>query len=241
MSSELRFEGGGFSAALRIKPSVRARALRLRVDTRTGEVLLTVPRRVSQRKALEWAAGHRDWVEAQLARIVPPAALAPGETVPLYGIPHRIDWSPERPRLVQAEAGSLIIGGPREGVEARLLRWLRRHALEILERETADYAALAGVSVDRVRVGDPTSRWGSCSASGGIRYSWRLILAPDWVRRATVAHEVAHRVHMNHGADFHRLVEQLLGADPKPARQWLRIHGVSLHRAARIGGRPLIG
>lgn len=241
MSSELRFEGGGISAALRILPSARARVLRLKVDSRTGDVLLTVPRRVSHRKALKWAAGHRAWVEAQLARITPAATLTPGEIIPLYGLPHLLDWDPERPRRVTVEAGRLLVGGPLDGVEARLLRWLRSHALEILERETDEYAALAGVSVGRVGLGDPSSRWGSCSASGNIRYSWRLILAPDWVRRATVAHEVAHRVHMNHGLDFHRLVEQLFGADPKPARQWLREHGGSLHRAARVGRGPLIG
>jgi predicted metal-dependent hydrolase len=84
--------------------------------------------------------------------------------------------------------------------------------------------------VARVGVGDPLSRWGSCSSSGGIRYSWRLILAPDWVRRATVAHEVAHRVHMNHSPAFHALVADLLGADPKPARSWLRSNGPLLHR-----------
>jgi predicted metal-dependent hydrolase len=155
--------------------------------------------------------------------------------LPLYGRPHRIDWSPERPRTPRLEADRLIAGGPEEGLEARLLRWLRRHALDRLAAETAEFAAKAGIKVTRVGVGDPLSRWGSCSATGGIRYSWRLILAPEWVRRATVAHEVAHRVHMNHGADFHRLVELLLGSDPKPARLWLRRHGPSLHR---IGGAP---
>ena len=87
--------------------------------------------------------------------------------------------------------------------------------------------------VERVGVGDPLSRWGSCSSSGAIRYSWRLILAPDFVRRATVAHEVAHRVHMNHGPAFHALVETLFEADPKPARLWLRREGARLHRFGR--------
>ena len=113
------------------------------------------------------------------------------------------------------------------------MRWLKRHALDVLSRETAEYAAKAGVAVTRVGVGDPTSRWGSCSSSGAIRYSWRLILAPDHVRRATVAHEVAHRVHMNHSPRFHALVEQLFGADPKPARLWLRREGAGLHRFGR--------
>ena len=207
--------------------------MRLRVDRRTGEVVLTIPKRLSQRKALAWADGHRDWIEARLAEVAPPLPLGPGTELPLYGRAHRVDWSPERPRTPRLEEGRLVAGGPEQGLEARLLRWLRRHALDTLAAETAEFAAKAGVKVTRIGTGDPLSRWGSCSATGGIRYSWRLILAPEWVRRATVAHEVAHRVHMNHGPDFHALVEALLGADPKPARLWLRSHGPSLHRIGR--------
>jgi predicted metal-dependent hydrolase len=92
---------------------------------------------------------------------------------------------------------------------------------------------LAGVKASRIGIGDPVSRWGSCSASGAIRYSWRLILAPEAVRRATVAHEVAHLVHLNHGPEFHALVEQLYGADPRPARRWLKREGAALHRIGR--------
>lgn len=204
--------------------------MRLRVDRRTGEVVLTIPKRASRRRALAWAEGHRAWIEVRLAEVAPATPLVAGASVPLYDRPHLIDWSPERPRTPKREEGRLVVGGPIEGIEARVLRWLRRHALDILAAETAEIAARAGVKVTRVGVGDPLSRWGSCSSSGGIRYSWRLILAPDWVRRATVAHEVAHRIHMNHGPEFHRLVEQLLGADPKPARLWLRRHGPLLHR-----------
>lgn len=221
------------SFELKLSVSPTARAIRLRVDRRTGEVVLTIPKRASRRQALAWADGHRDWIEARLAEVAPASPLAPGTDLPLYGLPHRIDWSPERPRTLRLEEGRLVVGGPPEGLEARLLRWLRRHALDRLAADTAEFAAKAGVRVSRVGIGDPLSRWGSCSAAGGIRYSWRLILAPDWVRRATVAHEVAHRVHMNHGPDFHALVETLLESDPKPARSWLRRHGPSLHRVGR--------
>jgi predicted metal-dependent hydrolase len=207
--------------------------MRLRVDRRTGEVLLTVPRRVSRRKALEWASGHRAWVEAQLAEVTPAERLEPGATLPFLGEPHIIDWDPALPRTPRAEPGRIRVGGPAETVEPRLLRWLRGEALTLLTRETRDFAAKAGVTVSRTGVGDPLSRWGSCSSSGAIRYSWRLILAPAWVRRATVAHEVAHRLHMNHGAEFHASVERLLGADPKPARSWLRRSGPLLHRIGR--------
>jgi predicted metal-dependent hydrolase len=231
VSSEPGF--GSHGAPLRLTISPRARVMRLRVDRRTGEVVLTVPRRVSRKKALDWAAGHRAWIEAQLAQVATAAPMGPGSVIPLFGVPHRVDWEKSRPRTPRIDAQSIVVGGPLEGLEARLTRWLVRTALEVLERETREFAAKAEVTVSRVGVGDPVSRWGSCAASGAIRYSWRLILAPDWVRRATVAHEVAHRVHMNHGTDFHALVETLLGADPKPARLWLRREGAGLHRIGR--------
>lgn len=229
MISEHRLPG----LPLTLKASPRARTMRLSVDPRTGNVLLTVPRRVSARRALAWAEQHRAWIEAQLARVPPPIAILPGAILPLYGEPHRIDWQPTRPRRIELAGGVLRVGGPEEGLQQRLLRWMKAHARELLEAETRSYAARAGRSVARVAVGDPLSRWGSCSSSGSIRYSWRLILAPPFVRSATVAHEVAHLVHMNHSPAFHATVAELLGADPRPARDWLRRHGASLHRIGR--------
>ena len=219
---------GETPVTLRVSP--RARRMRLSVDPRTRVVLLTVPRRISRRRALAWASGHRDWIEAALAGIPPDAPFAPGATVPLYGQPHRLDWDPARPRRIEKGEARLVMGGPTEGLERRLLRWLKAHALDLLDRETREFSAKAGVKTSRVGIGDPVSRWGSCSGNGAVRYSWRLILAPAFVRRATVAHEVAHLVHLNHGPDFHALVAHLLGADPRPARAWLKREGAALHR-----------
>jgi predicted metal-dependent hydrolase len=111
----------------------------------------------------------------------------------------------------------------------RLLRWLRASAKDILEADTREIAATQSITIASVSVGDPKARWGSCTSSGDIRYSWRLILAPAYVRRATVAHEVAHRIHMDHSRAFHRLAATLYGGDPSPAREWLRRHGARLY------------
>ena len=223
----------GLPVTVRVSP--RARRMRLTVCYRTRAVLLTVPRRMSQRRALAWAAGHREWLEAKLAAIPEGAPIAPGASLPLFGVERRIDWDPARPRRIEIEPDRLLVGGPIEAVEVRILRWLRAEALALLDRETRDLAAKAGVAAKRIGIGDPASRWGSCSSSGTIRYSWRLIMAPDFVRRATVAHEVAHLVHLDHSRKFHALVERLLGEDPTPARDWLRGEGTALHRVGRKG------
>jgi predicted metal-dependent hydrolase len=207
--------------------------MRLAVDPRDGRVRLTLPPRASLKKGLAWAEQQSGWIAAQQARLPDTVPLAPGARFSFSGREIVIESVPAGPRTPRLENGLLICGGPREGLERRVERWLRAEALRVLSAETAEYAERAGVVVTRVSIGDPRGRWGSCASSGAIRYSWRLILAPDFVRRATVAHEVAHRIHMNHSPAFHRLVAELYEADPTPAREWLRRNGSALHWVGR--------
>ncbi|WP_376787761.1 M48 family metallopeptidase [Sphingomonas sp. LM7] len=207
--------------------------MRLAVDPRDGRVRLTLPPRASLKKGLAWAEEQHAWIATQQARLPETLPLIPGARFPFAGREIEIESVPTKPRTPKLDQDRLICGGPREGLERRVERWLRGEALRVLSAETAEYAERAGVSVSRVSIGDPRGRWGSCASSGAIRYSWRLILAPDYVRRATVAHEVAHRIHMNHSPAFHRLVETLYEADPTPARHWLRRNGSALHWVGR--------
>lgn len=213
----------------------RARGYRLRLDPRTGQAKLTIPKRARLQDALAWAHGQQEWLDRQRAQLPEPLPFVPGCRVPLGDEMLEIAWAEGGPRSPRRTGDTLLFGGPAESLAARVERWLRREALRVLSAETMEFAAKAGVMVSRVAVGDPRGRWGSCSSSGAIRYSWRLILAPAFVRRATVAHEVAHRVHMDHSPRFHRLVHQLLGEDPRPARDWLRGQGVRLHWYGRLG------
>lgn len=221
------------SAQVEIVRNARSRGMRLAVDPRSGNVRLTLPPRASLKKALAWAAEQQGWIAVQQAKLPESRPFVPGGNIPLGDSEVEIVWAEGGARAPRLEGDRLVCGGPREGLERRIERWLKRAALDLLSEETEEYADRAGVSVTRVGIGDPKGRWGSCACSGAIRYSWRLILAPSHVRRATVAHEVAHRVHMNHGAAFHRLVETLHEADPAPARDWLRRNGASLHWIGR--------
>lgn len=207
--------------------------MRLAVDPRDGRVKLTLPPRASLKKAMAWAEAHRDWIAAQQSRLPGSRPFAPGASVPLEGRDLTIIWNAAGPRTPRLAGDELHCGGAAETLARRVERWLRAHALDRLSAETAEYAGRAGVTVTRVSIGDPKGRWGSCASSGAIRYSWRLILAPPAVRRATVAHEVAHRVHMNHSPAFHRVVATLFEGDPEAARQWLRVNGAALHWVGR--------
>ena len=235
MTSDILFSCGATKARLVLRVSTRANVMRLRVDSRTGGVVLTIPPGTSRSRALQWVETKRDWVEAMLGKVPEAIALAPGGTIPFRGVDHELVWVEGASRRVECDGQSIRTGGQRESFEGRMTRWLQQQSLQVLTEETMDCAMRAGVEVSRVGVGDQRSRWGSCSSTGSIRYSWRLILAPDYVRRAIVAHEVAHRVHMNHGPEFHELAARLAEGNAEKAHRWLRKHGAGLHRIGSQG------
>ncbi|MES2754398.1 MAG: YgjP-like metallopeptidase domain-containing protein [Pseudomonadota bacterium] len=224
------------SSAVEVVRNPRARRARLSVDASTGRVRLTLPKRAALGPALAWAEEKREWIAAQQARLPLARPFVSGAVIPFADGELTIDWSPDRPRTIRREGDRLVCGGPAEGLSRRVTAWLKRAALAVLSEETHECATRAGVGVSAVAVGDPKSRWGSCAVHGAIRYSWRLILAPGFVRRSTVAHEVAHRVHMHHGPAFHALAATLSEADDQAAHAWLRRHGAGLHWFGRDSG-----
>lgn len=229
-TSEAAILVDGVAMPVRVRRSARARAFRLTIDSARGELRLSLPARANLKKALGWAQDHEGWVRAQMARQPAVTRLEDGAVFPLEGREVRICWVAGATRTIRLEGDRLLLGGAAESVGARVLRWLVARARAVLETDSHELARDHGLIVASVGVGDPRSRWGSCTASGAIRYSWRLILAPPQVRRATVAHELAHLLHMDHSPAFHAAHARIYGADPRPARAWLRAHGAALHR-----------
>jgi predicted metal-dependent hydrolase len=211
-----------------------ARRFRLRIDHDREMLRLTVPARGSARAALLWAGEQRGWVERQLAKAPRRIELEHGAVIPFRGERLRIQWDEHARRGIRVEGDRLLVGGPRESLARAIRRWLVASAREVLSAETARVAALAEVKVRSVSVGDPVSRWGSCSSTGSIRYSWRLILAPPSVLQFVVAHEVAHRLHMDHSPAFRAAEELLFGSPVAEARSLLKEVGPSLRRIGRV-------
>src|SRR5262249_62253687 len=121
------------------------------------------------------------------------------------------------------------LGGP--GDTAHVPRRVRVSLAETAGRDPPRRARAFAQALDRkiarVSIRDMTSRWGSCSSSGSLAFSWRLIFAPEGVATYIVAHEVCHLVVMNHGPRFWRLVESLV-PDARFRQDWLRRHRTRL-------------
>jgi len=83
--------------------------------------------------------------------------------------------------------------------------------------------------VGRITVRDTRSRWGSCASDGQLNFSWRLVMAPEFVLDYVVAHEVAHLAHRNHGPVFWALTETLTD-QMREAKAWINANGKLLYR-----------
>ena len=138
-------------------------------------------------------------------------------------------WEESAPRRPVLEDSQLRVGGPAHSIEGRIRRWLEREALALFERDTEHYCRTAQLDPVPVALSRAQRRWGSCSDQRRIRINWRLVQAPDFVRRSVVAHEVTHLVHFDHSPAFHALLGQIYEGDIAKADQWLKQNGRTLY------------
>jgi len=219
---------------VRLRRHRQARRYTLRIQAATREVILTIPPRGTLKEAREFAQKHGGWIAARLGRLPEAAPFANGVMVPLRGVPHRIAHRRGLRGTVWTETSEsgerlLCVAGEMPHVDRRVGDFLRREAKRELETASLRHAADLGVTIRRIAVRDQSSRWGSCSTTGVLSYSWRLILAPAYVLNYLAAHEVAHLVEMNHSPRFWRLVKRLCPGHER-AKVWLDVHGSDLHR-----------
>jgi predicted metal-dependent hydrolase len=219
---------------VRMRRHRQARRYTLRIQAATREVILTIPPRGTLKEAREFAQKHGGWIAARLGRLPEMVRFIPGAVIPLRGLPHRITHRRGARGTVWTEMDGrgerlLCVAGDAPHVARRVGDFIKREAKRELEAASQRFADQLGVAIHRVAVRDQASRWGSCSTTGVLSYSWRLILAPSFVLNYLAAHEVAHLVEMNHSARFWRLVQRLC-ADHERAKVWLDVHGSDLHR-----------
>src|SRR5205807_4460373 len=166
-----------------------------------------IPPRGNVKEARAFAEKHGGWIAARLGRLPEAVPFIHGTIVPLRDVRHRIAHRRAARGTVWREIDDrdqrlICVAGDAPHVGRRVSDFLKREAKRDLEAAARRYAAALGVKIKRVSVRDQSSRWGSCSTTGVLSFSWRLILAPPFVLDYLAAHEVAHLVEMNHSRRF---------------------------------------
>ncbi|MGL6210838.1 MAG: M48 family metallopeptidase [Paracoccaceae bacterium] len=209
-----------------LRRSARSRRFSLRVSRLDGRVTLSLPLRAREAEAMAFARSQEGWLRAALAKMAVPAGVGIGSVLPVEG--RMLTVAPGSGRSVRVEGEVLLVPGDPLQVGARVAGFLKALARERLVAASDRHARTLGVDFTGITLRDTRSRWGSCSAQGGLMYSWRLIMAPPAVLDYVAAHEVAHLVEMNHSAAFWAVVARLYPGW-KVQRAWLHSHGQTLH------------
>ena len=209
-------EAGAPDAAWRVRPSVRARRLAVRVLP-GGLVEIVVPRGTRPRAVEQFVSRHRRWIERTLD-LYRPAGTASVDDLPdriefpavgrLYRVTHA--GGAGAPRL-RVEPGVVSISGEigrTALLRHALLRFTMRQAHAALAPWLAGLSAATGLEYSRVQIRRQRTRWGSCSPTGTISLNACLMFQPPAVVNYLLVHELAHTRHLNHSSRFWRLVER---------------------------------
>jgi predicted metal-dependent hydrolase len=105
--------------------------------------------------------------------------------------------------------------------------WFCQQARQTLAERVAEYARRYGFSYKQVKITSAVTRWGSCSSSGSLNFTWRLVMAPLDVIDYVVVHELVHTRVKNHSKDFWAEVKAIM-PDYQARMEWLKRNGSRL-------------
>ena len=234
-------------------------AQQIRIRVGPGGVEVVQPASVSDEDVSAFLCRNESWVLAQLDRVASLRALRRPVRRQSGEILYRGESTPVRVEFVDTKArgnwvvlsdGKIVV---RRGPETQtpvvrgLENWLRGQARSAIADYLPAVTARIGEEPGRVYVMGQRTKWGNCSPRSNLSFNWRLILAPDFVLRYLVAHEVVHLVVPDHSAKFWLTVQSLC-PDMERAKQWLSRHHaeltvsldsvVDLVRSLETGVRP---
>jgi len=218
-------------ASVEWRRSARARRVFLRINT-AGAVVVILPPRATYKAGMALLMDHVGWVADRLAALPDAVPFTDGAMVPICGVAHRIRHTAGGRGGAWILNQELHVAGAPEFLGRRVRDFLRKEGRRRLTALSMTKASLIGVTPRRVTIKDTSSRWGSCTADTSLAFSWRLVMAPDFVQDYVAAHEVAHLHHMNHGPQFWSLVDELT-PHTSAAITWLRAEGARLLRIGR--------
>ncbi|MEI7463848.1 MAG: YgjP-like metallopeptidase domain-containing protein [Burkholderiales bacterium] len=231
---------GGHTVGYALK-RVRRRSIGFIVGT--GGLCVNAPSWVSTRDIEAALRGKANWILGKLqqqrehGRRLQSARVdwRDGVTIPFLGqtvvvvIGARSGVTPSG-AVLDASAGDgapcrlhtgLPSGATPEQIRDAVQSWLQRQARRVFAERCDHYAAQLGVRYRRLSLSSAQTRWGSASADGSIRLSWRLIHFGLSTIDYVVAHELAHLREMNHSPRFWDVVRSVV-PDYQRTREVLR-------------------
>lgn len=191
------------------------------------EIHISKPWLVSENAAIKFLVSKQKWIECIFQKCPDKVVLRSGDKIEFLGHVVELVHVPTM-RSNKLDGDKMLVGGAPEMFERRVRDVIKAEFL--VELKNIIRTTPRDLWPQRIALRDTTSRWGSCSSSGTMSFSWRLAFAPYEVMRYVVMHELAHKKQMNHSPEFWAVVRELYGPGVERAKRWLKQNGGTLHR-----------
>jgi len=211
-----------------VKTVRSSRRLSLRVSSISESVTLTAPTNTQRYVLLNFLKSKETWIREKIQAVSrKKIEVGVSSLIPIMGNKVEIKIC-SNASSVNSIGNILLVPSKVANCGLAVENYLKELAREELTEVAAYYCSKLGVSYCSLKLRDARSRWGSCSSTSNLMFSWRLIMAPKNVIKYLVAHEVSHLKHFNHSKDFWSEVYYLFGPYENE-RKWLRTEGTNLH------------
>ncbi len=184
----------------------RAKNLAIRIN-RQGEVRVTVPGYISQKRAESFLLSKHDWIVARQDQMKPEQGRSyrEGDILRIRG----------RDIPVELKTGS-------ESPEEAVWRILLEEAKAYLPGRVEDLAREHGFKITGIKIRKMKSRWGSCTARQSINLNSWLVMLPGHLSDYVILHELVHTRHKDHGRGFWKALDSVTGGSSKELQAALR-------------------
>ena len=194
-----------------------------------GTLIVRVPLTAGLREIHSIVQAKRAWIVRNQEKILGknrarvPRLYAEGEYFIFIGKSYPSIYTPHSSELSFDSACFHLPSRESAALKKEFQQWYMAKAFEVIQERCGYFAGLMGLPHPKVSIGRATSRWGMCNPKGGLRFCYRLVLAPQEVIDMVVVHELAHIRVRNHSAAFYAEMAKWLPEYKKPDL-WLKRH-----------------
>jgi len=206
----------------------RQKMLRLRIEPKTGQPQLSIPWFCPIFTAKGFVKKHLIWIKKNMEQIPQKHIFAPQMHISFLGKELTLVHQTTSKRGTYIDGNCLIVGGELPFFHRRVKDFIKGQLKLYVWDKAQTFATSQGKKIKSVTIRDTFSRWGSCSSAGGLSFSWRLALSPQFVLDYVIAHEVSHLVYMDHSVFFWKTVKSM-HPNVAQAKKWLKDNGKFLH------------
>jgi len=202
-----------------LKKDIRSRGIRIKIN-RTGEIIVSMPFGVSEKKALNFVISKADWIikhQSEIKDRIKSHSPSNGFKTKSHILKITTNKSDKITGKLRGQEIIINIPAPnnidnpiiQEFIKDMVVKALRLEAKEYLPLRLKQLADKQNLHYKDVRIKRLKSKWGSCSYTNNINLNLHLMQLPDHLIDLVLNHELVHTIEKNHKQGFWDLLENI--------------------------------